>query len=158
MKQVPMTVYGADKLNKELVYLKSTRRPEIITAIADARAHGDLKENAEYHAAREQQSFCEGRIKEIETKLSHAAVIDITKVKPTGGVIFGVTVTVRNVDADKTLVYRIVGDDEADFKQNLISVSSPIARGLMSKKINDEVIIATPGGEVTYQILKVEHL
>ncbi|WP_367680585.1 transcription elongation factor GreA [Candidatus Fukatsuia anoeciicola] len=158
MKQVPMTVYGADKLNKELTYLKNIRRPEITTAIADARMHGDLKENAEYHAAREQQSFCEGRIKEIETKLSHATIIDITKITPTGGVIFGVTVTVYNIDTNKTLVYRIVGDDEADLKQNLISVSSPIARGLMSKKINDKVIITTPGGKVTYQILKVEHL
>jgi len=158
MKQVPMTVYGADKLNKELIYLKNIRRHEIIAAIADARMHGDLKENAEYHAAREQQSFCEGRIKEIETKLSHAIIIDITKITPTGGVIFGVTVTVYNIDTNKTLVYRIVGDDEADFKQNLISVSSPIARGLMSKKINDKVIIMTPGGKVAYQILKVEHL
>lgn len=144
MKQIPMTVLGADKLREELDYLKSVRRPEIIAAIAEAREHGDLKENAEYHAAREQQGFCEGRIQEIESKLSHAQVIDVTKMTNNGRVIFGATVTVLNVDTDEELTYRIVGDDEADIKINLISVNSPIARGLIGKEQDDVVTIKTP--------------
>ena len=131
---------------------------EIIAAIADAREHGDLKENAEYHAAREQQGFCEGRIKDIEAKLSNAQVIDITKMPNNGRVIFGSTVTVLNLDNDEEQTYRIVGDDEADFKQNLISVNSPIARGLVGKEQDDVVVIRTPGGEVEYEILMVEYL
>jgi transcription elongation factor GreA len=131
MKQIPMTVRGADKLREELDYLKGVRRPKIISDIADAREHGDLKENAEYHAAREQQGFCEGRIQEIEAKLSNAQVIDITNMPNNGRVIFGCTVRVLNVDSEEQQQYRIVGDDEADFKQNLISVNSPIARGLI---------------------------
>lgn len=158
MKQIPMTVLGADKLREELEFLKSVRRPEIIAAIADAREHGDLKENAEYHAAREQQGFCEGRIQEIEGKLSHAQVIDVTKMVNNGRVIFGSTVTVLNVDTDEELTYRIVGDDEADIKINLISVNSPIARGLVGKEVDDAVSIKTPGGDVEFEILKVEYI
>ena len=158
MKQIPMTVLGADKLREELDYLKSVRRPEIIAAIAEAREHGDLKENAEYHAAREQQGFCEGRIQEIESKLSHAQVIDVTKMTNNGRVIFGATVTVLNVDTDEELTYRIVGDDEADIKINLNSVNSPIARVLIGKEQDDVVTIKTPGGDVEFEILKVEYI
>ena len=158
MQAIPMTLRGAEKLREELDFLKSVRRPEIIAAIAEAREHGDLKENAEYHAAREQQGFCEGRIKDIEAKLSNAQVIDITKMPNNGRVIFGSTVSVLNLDNDEEQTYRIVGDDEADFKQNLISVNSPIARGLIGKEQDDVVTIRTPGGEVEYEIIKVEYL
>lgn len=158
MQQIPMTVKGAELLRAELEELKSVKRPQITNAIAEARAHGDLKENAEYHAAREQQGFCEGRIQEIEGKLSQAQVIDITKLKNTGRVIFGATVTVVNLDTDEEITYRIVGDDEADFKQNLISVNSPIARGLIGKEVDDTVSIKTPGGGVEFDILKVEYV
>ena len=154
MQAIPMTLRGAEKLREELDFLKSVRRPEIIAAIAEAREHGDLKENAEYHAAREQQGFCEGRIKDIEAKLSNAQVIDVTKMPNNGRVIFGATVTVLNLDSDD----RIVGDDEADFKQNLISVNSPIARGLIGKEEDDVVVIKTPGGEVEFEVIKVEYL
>ncbi|GKX39933.1 transcription elongation factor GreA [Pectobacterium carotovorum subsp. carotovorum] len=154
-----MTLRGAEKLREELDHLKSVRRPEIIAAIAEAREHGDLKENAEYHAAREQQGFCEGRIQDIEAKLSNAQVIDVTKMSANNGrVIFGATVTVMNLDNEEEQTYRIVGDDEADFKQNLISVNSPIARGLIGKEQDDVVVIRTPGGDVEYEILKVEYL
>ncbi|MCL2891771.1 transcription elongation factor GreA [Brenneria tiliae] len=158
MKQFPMTLRGAEKLREELDFLKSVRRPEIITAIAEAREHGDLKENAEYHAAREQQGFCEGRIRDIEAKLSNAQVIDVTKMSATGRVIFGSTVKVINLDSEEEQTYRIVGDDEADFKQNLISVNSPIARGLIGKEPDDIVVIQTPGGDVEYEIISVDYL
>lgn len=158
MKQIPMTLFGAEQLREELEYLKSVRRPKIIADIAEAREHGDLKENAEYHAAREQQGFCEGRIQEIEAKLSNAQVIDITKMPNTGRVIFGTTVSVMNLDTEDTVTYRIVGDDEADFKKNLISVNAPMARGLIGKEQDDIVIIKTPSGDVEYEILKVEYL
>ncbi|ENJ7112857.1 transcription elongation factor GreA [Escherichia coli] len=161
MQAIPMTLRGAEKLREELDFLKSVRRPEIIAAIAEAREHGDLKENAEYHAAREQQGFCEGRIKDIEAKLSNAQVIDVTKMPNNGRVIFGATVTVLNLDSDEEQTYRIVrivGDDEADFKQNLISVNSPIARGLIGKEEDDVVVIKTPGGEVEFEVIKVEYL
>lgn len=158
MKQIPMTLRGADKLREELEFLKGTRRPQIIAAIAEAREHGDLKENAEYHAAREQQGFCEGRIQEIEAKLSNAQVIDVTKMPNSGRVIFGATVGVENLDTEEQQTYRIVGDDEADFKQNLISVNSPMARGLIGKEEGEIVVIKTPGGDVEYEILKVEYL
>ncbi|SPP32060.1 Transcription elongation factor GreA [Arsenophonus endosymbiont of Aleurodicus floccissimus] len=158
MKQIPMTVRGVDKLRKELEFLKNIRRPEIIAAITEAREHGDLKENAEYHAAREQQGFCEGRIQEIEAKLSHTQVIDVTKMKNEGRVIFGATVTVFNVTTNEDQIYRIVGDDEADIKENLISVNSPIARGLIGKTMDDVAVINTPGGEVEYEILRVEYI
>lgn len=158
MQQIPMTIKGAELLRAELEELKNVKRPQITAAIAEARAHGDLKENAEYHAAREQQGFCEGRIQEIEGKLAQAQIIDITKMKNTGRVIFGSTVTVLNLDTDEEITYQIVGDDEADFKQNLISVNSPIARGLIGKEIDDTVSINTPGGEVEFDILKVEYI
>ncbi|WP_340616175.1 transcription elongation factor GreA [Xenorhabdus entomophaga] len=158
MKQIPMTVRGADKLREELEHLKTVRRPQIITAIADAREHGDLKENAEYHAAREQQGFCEGRIQEIEAKLSNAQVIDVTKMTNNGRVIFGATVKVLNVDSDEEQTYRIVGDDEANIKENLLSVNSPIARGLIGKEVDDAVVITTPGGQVEYEVLNVDYI
>ncbi len=158
MQSIPMTLRGAENLREELDFLKSVRRPQIIAAIAEAREHGDLKENAEYHAAREQQGFCEGRIQDIEAKLSNAQIIDVTKMPQTGRVIFGATVTVLNLDSEEEQTYRIVGDDEADFKQNLISVNSPIARGLVGKEQDDVVVIRTPGGEVEFEILKVEYL
>ncbi|CRL64196.1 MULTISPECIES: transcription elongation factor GreA [Proteus] len=158
MNQIPMTVLGAEKLREELEYLKNVRRPEIIAAIAEAREHGDLKENAEYHAAREQQGFCEGRIQEIEAKLSNAQVIDITKMNNNGRIIFGSTVTLLNVENEEEQTYRIVGDDEANIKENLISVNSPIARGLIGKELDDVVVITTPGGQVEYEVLNVEYI
>ena len=158
MKQIPMTVRGAELLREELDFLKNTRRPEIIKAIAEAREHGDLKENAEYHAAREQQVFCEGRIQEIEGKLANCQVIDVTKLPNNGKVIFGATVVLVNVDTDEEVTYQIVGDDEADIKAGLISVNSPIARGLIGKELDDSVTIATPGGSVEFEILEVNYL
>lgn len=158
MNQIPMTLKGAEKLREELEELKTIKRPRIIAAIAEAREHGDLKENAEYHAAREEQGFCEGRIQEIESKLSNAQVIDVTKMKANGRVIFGTTVHVMNLDSDEESVYRIVGDDEADFKKNLISVNSPMARGLIGKEEGDVAVIKTPGGDVEYEILAVEYI
>lgn len=160
MNQIPMTLKGAEKLREELDELKTVKRPRIIASIAEAREHGDLKENAEYHAAREEQGFCEGRIQEIEAKLSNSQVIDVTKMasNANGRVIFGTTVTVFNVDTDEESTYRIVGDDEADFKQNLISVNSPMARGLIGKVVDDVAVIKTPGGDKEFEILKVEYL
>ena len=155
---IPMTVEGERLLREELNRLKTVDRPRIITAIAEAREHGDLKENAEYHAAREQQGFCEGRIQEIEGKLSDARVIDVTALPKTGKVIFGVTVTIINVDTDESKTYKIVGDDEADIKQNKISVSSPIARALIGKEEGEVVVVKTPGGDVEYEIEDVLHL
>ncbi len=157
MTQFPMTVQGAEALRAELNELKSVKRPQIIQAIAEAREHGDLKENAEYHAAREQQSFCEGRIQDIEGKLSNAQVIDVASIPNTGKVIFGVTVTILNCDTDEEITYRIVGDDEADIKNNLISVNSPIARGLIGKMVDDVANVQTPKGVVEFEILDVEH-
>ncbi|MEW9809997.1 MAG: transcription elongation factor GreA [Candidatus Symbiodolus clandestinus] len=154
---IPMTVQGAEKLRKELDQLRKVRRPQIIASIADAREHGDLKENAEYQAAREQQSFCEGRIRELEYKLAHAQVIDITKVPSRNRVLFGTTVTLLHHDSGDKYCYRIVGDDEADSKNGLISVNSPIARGLINKSCDSEISIKTPGGEVEYTILQIEH-
>ncbi|MFC0323279.1 transcription elongation factor GreA [Gallibacterium melopsittaci] len=157
MQQIPMTVRGAALLREELDFLKNVRRPEIIKAIAEAREHGDLKENAEYHAAREQQGFCEGRIQEIEGKLANAQVIDVTKMTNNGRVIFGATVVLVNVETDEEVTYQIVGDDEADIKQGLISVNSPIARGLIGKEVDDNVNIVTPGGTVEFDIINVEY-
>ncbi|WP_026973048.1 transcription elongation factor GreA [Aliagarivorans marinus] len=157
MQAIPMTVRGADQLREELEHLKTVRRPAIIDAIAEAREHGDLKENAEYHAAREQQGFCEGRIQEIEAKLSNVQVIDVTKMPNNGKVIFGATVTLLNLDTEDEVTYQIVGDDEADLKQNMISVNSPIARALIGKQLDDEVTVHTPGGEVDYEITEVEY-
>lgn len=153
-----MTVLGAEKLREELEYLKSELRPKIIEAIAEARAHGDLKENAEYHAAREQQGFCEGRIQDIEGKLSKAQIIDVTKLANNGRVVFGATVTVLKSDTEEEITYRIVGDDEADIKVGLISVNSPIARGLIGKEVDDVAVIKTPAGDVEYEILEVQYL
>ncbi|GGF82595.1 transcription elongation factor GreA [Alteromonas lipolytica] len=158
MAQYPMTARGAEMLREELNQLKSVERPKIIASIAEAREHGDLKENAEYHAAREQQSFCEGRIQDIEGKLSNAQIIDVTKMTNNGKVIFGATVTILNLDTDKETTYRIVGDDEADIKQNLISVNSPIARGLIGKELDDTVNIQTPAGTVEFEIIEVEYI
>ena len=156
--KVPMTVEGAKALEEELERLKKVDRPRIVAAIAEAREHGDLKENAEYHAAREQQSFCEGRIQEIEAKLSNSQVIDVTKMPPGEKVIFGATVDIMNLDTEEVVTYRIVGDDEADVKANKISVSSPIARGLIGKEVGDVAVIQTPGGSVEYEIDDVRYV
>lgn len=153
-----MTAAGAEALRDELQRLKQVERPRISAAIAEAREHGDLKENAEYHAAREQQGFCEGRIEEVEGKLSVAQIIDVKEIPYTGKVIFGTTVTILNVDTDEEKVYQIVGDDEADIKANKISVNSPIARGLIGKEEGDVAVIRTPGGEVEYEIDQVQHI
>ncbi|HDR1155126.1 TPA: transcription elongation factor GreA, partial [Pasteurella multocida] len=152
MKQIPMTIRGAEQLRQELDFLKNTRRPEIINAIAEAREHGDLKENAEYHAAREQQGFCEGRIQEIEGKLANSQIIDVTKIPNNGKVIFGATILLLNIDTEEEVSYQIVGDDEANIKAGLISVNSPIARGLIGKEVDDVVVIQTPGGKVEFEI------
>lgn len=157
MSRVPMTVKGAKQLQDELHELKTVVRPGIIAAIAEARAHGDLKENAEYHAAREQQSFTEGRIKEIEGKIAEAQIIDVSKIDNSGKVIFGATVDVINLETEEKKTYQIVGDDEADIKQNKISVNSPIARALVGKLAGDEVVVNTPGGEVEYEIDQVRY-
>ncbi|OOF38566.1 transcription elongation factor GreA [Rodentibacter mrazii] len=158
MKQIPMTMRGAELLREELDFLKNVRRPEIIKAIAEAREHGDLKENAEYHAAREQQGFCEGRIQEIEGKLANSQVIDVTKLPNNGKVIFGATVVLVNTDTEEEISYKIVGDDEADIKSGLISVNSPIARGLIGKELDDTVSIVTPGGAVEFEIIEVDYI
>lgn len=158
MNKVPMTVAGAESLREELEHLKKVERPRIVKAIAEAREHGDLKENAEYHAAREQQGFCEGRIAEIEGKLSMAQIIDVKNIPCTDKVIFGVTVDIINVETDETVSYQIVGDDEADVKHNKISINSPIARGLIGKEVGDEVTIKTPAGEVVYEVDAVKHI
>lgn len=157
MKQIPMTLSGEKKLRQELDYLKNIRRPAIIKDIAAAREYGDLKENAEYHAAREQQGFCEGRIQEIEFKLSHACVIDVTKVVPSNRVVFGVIVDIENVHTLHKNTYRIVGDDEADLKENMISVNSPIARGLIGSKEGDIVTITTPKGKIEYKVVQIRY-
>lgn len=157
MQRFPMTKQGHDALQAELQHLKSVERPRISAAIAEARAHGDLKENAEYHAAREQQGFIEGRIQDIEGKLSNAQVIDVTAMPKTGKVIFGVTVDIVNIETDESRTYQIVGDDEADIKNNKISVNSPIARGLIGKEEGDVVGIQTPAGVVEYEIAEVRY-
>lgn len=158
MQRYPMTPEGKQALEQELQQLKSVERPRIIAAIAEAREHGDLKENAEYHAAREQQGFCEGRIQDIEGKLGACQVIDVKELEQNGRVVFGVTVTIENLDTEEQKTYKIVGDDEADFKINKISVNSPIARGLLGKNEGDEAKIVTPQGEVEYEIVNVEYL
>ena len=158
MQKIPMTKAGEAKLRAELLHLTGTERPRIIQAIAEAREHGDLKENAEYHAAREQQSFAEGRIIEIENKLGNCQIIDITAIEPTGKVLFGTTVDIFNTDTENSVCYQIVGDDEADVKGGKISVNSPIAKALIGKEIDDVVEITTPGGQVEYEIENVRHL
>lgn len=157
MEKVPMTVRGEQILREELEVLMK-RRPLISEAIAEARELGDLKENAEYHAAREEQGICEAQIRDIEYKLSVAQVIDVSKMENTGKIIFGTTVTLIDIDTDKEVKYQIVGDDEADIKQGKISVSSPIARGLIGKFEGDDVTISTPGGDKDFEIDKVEYI
>ncbi|MFV0278704.1 MAG: transcription elongation factor GreA [Parahaliea sp.] len=158
MNTVPMTVSGEAALRAELEQLKKVDRPRISQAIAEAREHGDLKENAEYHAAREQQSFAEGRIMEIEGKLANARVIDVTSIPKTGKVVFGATIDLINLESDASVTYRIVGEDEADVKQNLVSVVSPIARALIGKEEGDVVVVKAPGGDIEYEIDQVHHI
>ncbi|WP_260294992.1 transcription elongation factor GreA [Sedimenticola hydrogenitrophicus] len=157
MSKVPLTVRGAENLRAELTQLKQVARPQVIQAIAEARAHGDLKENAEYHAAREQQGFIEGRIKDIESKLSHAQIIDVKSINADGRVIFGATVDVYEEEEDAEHTFQIVGDDEADIRQGLISVSSPMARALIGKSVGDETAVQTPNGLRHMEILAVRY-
>jgi transcription elongation factor GreA len=158
MDRVPLTERGATLLRDELKTLKTKDRPAIIQAIAEARAHGDLKENAEYHAAKERQGFIEGRIKDLEGKLSNAQIIDVTKIDGGGKVIFGCTVKLYDIENDTEVTYQIVGQDEADIKSGLISVTSPIARGLIGKNEGDEVTVTTPGGQAAYEIVSVAYV
>lgn len=158
MQRHPMTKEGADALAEELKKLKTEERPRITNEIAEAREHGDLKENAEYHAAREQQGLIEARIKQIEGLLSNAQVIDVTKLTPNGKVVFGATVTVLNVDTDEEVTYKVVGNDEADLKHNKISVNSPIARALIGKEEGDEIIVEAPSGNIDYEIVEIEYI
>lgn len=158
MNKVPLTAGGAEKLKTELADLKSVQRPRVIQAIAEAREHGDLKENAEYHAAREQQSFIEGRIKEIEGKLSNAQVIDVTAMEPSSKVIFGTTVELLDLANDQSVEYQIVGEDEADIKQGKISVTSPFARAMIGKEEGDEIVVNAPGGNKEYEIVEVKYI
>ncbi|WP_369601284.1 transcription elongation factor GreA [Hahella sp. SMD15-11] len=157
MNKIPMTKAGEEALRQELHRLKTQERPRIIEAIAEAREHGDLKENAEYHAAREQQGFIEGRIKEIEAKLSMAQVIDVTQIENTGKVIFGVTVDIIDCETEEKKTFTIVGDDEADIKQGKISISSPVARALIGKEVGDVVTVHVPNGVIEYEIDDVRH-
>jgi transcription elongation factor GreA len=152
---VPITSRGAEALKEELKHLKMVARPEVVAAISEARAHGDLKENAEYHAAKEQQSFIEGRIQELESVLSNAQVIDPATLPQEGRVVFGVTVTLLNIDTEQEVKYQIVGDYESDIKLNRISVSSPIARALIGKEIDDVATVQAPGGNIEYEIIEI---
>ena len=154
----PMTVEGAAKLREELTHLKRVVRPSVTRSIAEAREHGDLRENAEYHAAKEQQGFTEGRIQEIEAKLSDAQVIDITKISPSGKIVFGCTVTLLEHDSHQEVRYKIVGEDEADIKEDKISVLSPMARAMVGKSLGDTVVVKSPDGEREYEVDTVEHL
>ena len=158
MNRVPLTVRGEKLLRDELHELKHVQRPQVIQAISEAREHGDLKENAEYHAAREQQGFIEGRVKDIEAKLSNAQVIDVTTLDAKGKVVFGSTVTLLDVDSDEKITYQIVGDDESDLKAGRISFGSPVARALIGKAEGDEVGVETPGGVREYEILEVAYV
>ena len=158
MSKVPLTVRGAEKLQEELKKLKTVDRPRIVQAIAEAREHGDLKENAEYHAAREQQSFCEGRIKDIEGKLSNATIIDVTTLNANGKVVFGSTVVLADEETGDEVTYQIVGEDEADIKANRISVGSPIARALIGKQEGDVAEVKTPGGVRNLEIVEVRYI
>lgn len=157
MSKVYLTVRGAEALREELKNLKTVVRPKIVHDIKVARAHGDLKENAEYHAAREQQSFCEGRIKEIEGKLSHAQIIDVTKTNANGKVVFGATVDIMDEETDEEITYQIVGEDEADLKHNKISITSPVARALIGKQEGDIAEVQAPGGIRSYEIVEVRY-
>jgi transcription elongation factor GreA len=158
MNRIPMTATGEKRLREELERRKNVDRRRITQAIAEAKAHGDLKENAEYHAAREEQSFNEGRIQEVEAKLSDAEIIDIHSLENTGRIVFGATVQLINVDTDAEVVYQIVGEDEADIKSAKISISSPIARALIGKVSGNEVDVVTPGGVCTYEVARVDYI
>jgi transcription elongation factor GreA len=162
MEQTPMTPRGEELLRNELVRLKTVERPRIVAAIAEARSHGDLSENAEYDAAKEEQGMCEARIKDIEAKLASANVIDVTKLKDPQSsktkIIFGCTVTLVDLDTDKEVVYKIVGEDEADIQSNLISYKTPIAKGLLGKFEGDEIEIKIPKGTIDYEVVKVEYI
>ena len=158
MQRTPLTLQGAERLRAEAAHLKKVVRPQIIAAIAEARAHGDLKENAEYHAAREQQSFTEGRIRHLESELSGAQVIDITKLNPGGKVVFGATVTLYDIEKDSEITYQVVGDLESDIKQSRIAITSPIARAMIGKEEGDEILVNAPGGELVYEIINVEYI
>lgn len=154
----PMTVEGAEMLREELAHLKNVVRPRIVRAIAEAREHGDLRENAEYHAAKDQQGFAEARIRLIESRLSDAQIIDIAKIKPTGKVVFGATVALLDLETDEEVRYKIVGEDEADIKENKISVMSPIARAMIGKPEGDSLVVDTPQGSREYEIGEVSLL
>lgn len=158
MHKIPLTLRGAEKLREELNHLKMVMRPKITEAIAEARAHGDLKENAEYHAAREQQSFTEGRIKEIEGKLANCQIIDVTQVHAHGKVVFGATVELADSESGEEVTYQIVGEDEADIKQGMISITSPIARALIGKREGDVAIVKAPGGDREFDICAVRYV
>jgi len=158
VKRTPMTLRGAERLRVELKKLKSEERPTVIKAIAEARAHGDLSENAEYHAARDQQSFIEGRINDIESRLSNSEVIDVTTLVVSSRVVFGATLLLEDQDGGAKVTYQLVGDDEADIKQGLLSVSSPIARALIGKSEGDAVDVKVPGGTKSYEIISVRYL
>ncbi len=158
MNKTPLTVQGAKKLQEELNELKTVVRPRIIEAIAVAREHGDLKENAEYHAAREQQSFAEGRIAEIEGKLANAQIIDVTRIDAKGKVVFGATVAIEDIETGETVTYQIVGEDEADIKEGRISIGSPIARALIGKEEGDVVVVNAPGGSREYEIIEIQYI
>jgi transcription elongation factor GreA len=157
MERQPLTLQGAEKLRAELKQLKTVDRPAVIQAIAEAREHGDLKENAEYHAAREQQGFLEGRIKEIESVLGHAQIIDVSTLNPNGKIVFGATVTLMNLDTEEEVCYQIVGASESDLANNKISITSPIARALIGKSEGDEAQVKAPSGTIDYEILSVEY-
>ena len=158
MNKEPITVNGLEKLKKELMFLKEKKRPEIVSAIAEARSHGDLKENAEYHAAKEQQSHNEGRIQEVEDIIARANVIDVTKLNNDGKVIFGSTVYLQNLDTNEKIDYKIVGKDEADLKKKLIYFMSPIGKGLIGKTKNELVEISTPAGQKNFEIIDVKYI
>lgn len=158
MNKFPMTKVGAEALRRELDDLKQVQRPRVIESISTAREHGDLKENAEYHAAREEQSFIEGRIADFEARLANAQVIDITEIPNSGKIIFGVTVTLFDLSEDREVTYQIVGEHEADVKKNKLSIASPIARALIGKEVDDLIVIKTPGGDREYEVISVEHI
>jgi transcription elongation factor GreA len=158
LKRTPMTLRGAERLRQELKQLKSEARPNVIKAIAEARSHGDLSENAEYHAAREQQSFIEGRINDIENRLANAEVIDVTKLPVNGRIVFGSTVELEDQDGGAKVIYQLVGDDEADIKRGMLSVSSPIARALIGKSEGDIVDVTAPGGTRSYEVVSVRYV
>lgn len=158
MKRTPMTIEGAERIKEELEHLERVERAQIIQAIAEARAHGDLKENAEYHAAKERQGFIEARIRDIKHKLSNLQIVDLSQLTNNGVVVFGATVTLCNLETEEELRYKIVGEDEADIKEKKISIASPVARALIGKLVGDEVEVQTPSGTVSFEIVTVDYL